>query len=129
MIRNYFIIAFRNIIKQKFYSFLNILGLTIGIAATLFIILYVKDELSYDQFHTKIDRMYRVGLNGRLGGQDINVNATPPPLASAMANEVPGVEQSLRLWQWTDVVIRYEDKVFTEDKIFHTDSNFFKVSV
>ena len=127
MLRNYFLVAIRNIIKQKFYSFLNIIGLTIGVAATLFIILYINDELSYDRFHTNIDQMYRVGLNGRLAGQDINVNATPPPLASTLIDEVPGVEHALRLWQWTDVVIRYEDKVFTEDRIFHTDSNFFKV--
>ena len=127
MIRNYFLIAFRNIVKQKFYSFINILGLTIGIAASLFIILYVTDEWSYDRFHKNIERMYRVGLNGKLAGQEVHVVSTPPPLASAMVNEVPGVEQALRLWQWGDVVIRYEDKVFTEDLIFHTDSNFFKV--
>lgn len=127
MIRNYFLIAFRNIVKQKFYSFINILGLTIGIAATLFIILYVADELSYDRFHSKIDRMYRVGLNGKLAGQEVHVVSTPPPLAGAMVAEVPGVEHALRLWQWGDVVIRHEDKVFTEDLIFHTDSNFFKV--
>lgn len=127
MIRNYFLVAFRNIIKQKFFSLLNIIGLTIGIAATLFIILYVTDELSYDRFHTKIDQMYRVGLNGKLAGQEVHVVSTPPPLAAAMVSEVPGVEHAVRLWQWSDVVIRYEDKVFTEDLIFHTDSNFFKV--
>jgi len=126
MLRNYFIVALRNIIKQKFYSLINILGLTIGIVATMFIILYVMDELSFDRFHEKIDRMYRVGLNGKLAGQEVHVNATPPPLAAALADEVPGVEQSLRIWEWGDVVIRYEDKVFTEDLIFHTDSNFFK---
>ncbi len=126
MLRNYFLIAIRNIIKQKFYSFINILGLTIGIAATLFIILYIADELSYDRFHTNIDRMYRVGLNGKLAGQEVHVAATPPPLAQAMVNEVPGVESALRMWQWDDVVIRYEEQVYTEDLICHTDSNFFK---
>jgi len=126
MIRNYFKVALRNILKQKFYSLINILGLTIGIVATLFIILYVTDELSFDRFNSNIERMYRVGLNGRLAGQEVHVNYTPPPLATAMVNEVPGVEQSLRIWEWGDVVIRYEDKVFTEDLIFHADSNFFK---
>ena len=125
MIRNYFLVAFRNILKQKFYSIINILGLTVGVAATLFIILYINDELSYDRFHTQIDRMYRVGLNGKLAGQEVYVVSTPPPLASAMVNEVPGIEQSLRLWEWGSVVVRYEDKVFTDDLVFHTDSNFF----
>lgn len=127
MIRNYFLVALRNIIKQKFYAVLNILGLTVGIAATLFIILYISDELSYDRFHKNIDRLYRVGLNGRLAGQEVHVVSTPPPLAAAMVSEVTGVEQALRLWEWGDVVVRYEDKVFTDDLIFHTDSNFFKV--
>lgn len=127
MLKNYFLIAIRHILKQKFYSFINILGLTIGIAASLFIILYITDEINYDRFHTNIDRLYRVGLNGKLAGQEVHVVSTPPPLASALVNEVPGVEHAVRLWQWGDVVIRYEDKVFTEDLIFHTDSNFFKV--
>lgn len=126
MLRNYFIVAIRNILKQKFYSFINILGLTIGVAATLFILLYIMDETSYDRFHTNIDRMYRVGLNGRLAGQEVHVAATPPPLAQAMVNEIPGVEGAIRMWEWDDVVIRYEDQAYTEDLIFHTDSNFFK---
>ena len=125
MLKNYFLVAFRNIVKQKFYAFINILGLTIGITATLFIILYVADELSYDRFHTNIDNMYRVGLHGRLGGQDIRVTSTPPPLAAALKDDVPGIQDAVRLWEWSDVIISYEDLVFTEDKIFHTDSTFF----
>ena len=125
MLKNYFLVAFRNIVKQKFYAFINILGLTIGITATLFIILYVADELSYDRFHTNIDNMYRVGLHGRLGGQDIRVTSTPPPLVAALKDDVPGIQDAVRLWEWSDVIISYEDLVFTEDKIFHTDSTFF----
>lgn len=125
MLRNYFLVAFRNIIKQKFYAFINILGLTTGVTATLFIIIYVADELSYDRFHANIDNMYRIGLHGRLAGQEIEVNATPPPLVSALKNEVPGVKDAIRLYRWTDVIISYEDIIFTEDDIFHTDSTFF----
>jgi len=77
MLRNYFIVAIRNIVKQKFYSLINDLGLTIGIVTTMFIILYVMDELSFDRFHDKIDRMYRVGLNGKLAGQEVHVTSTP----------------------------------------------------
>ncbi len=126
MLRNYILVAIRNILKQKFYSFINILGLTIGVAATLFIMLYIFDELSYDRFHANIHQMYRVGLIGRLAGQEVHVAATPPPLAQGMVNEVPGVESAIRMWQWEDIVIRYEDQVYTEDLIFHTDSNFFE---
>ncbi len=125
MLKNYFLVAFRNITKQKFYAFINILGLTIGITATLFVILYVSDELSYDRFHTNIDNMYRVGLHGRLGGQDVRVTSTPPPLVAALKNDVPGIQDAVRLWERSDVIISYEDQVFTEDKIFFTDSSFF----
>jgi len=125
MLKNYFLVAFRNIIKQKFYAFINILGLTIGITATLFVILYVSDELSYDRFHTNIDNMYRVGLHGRLGGQDVRVTSTPPPLVAALKNDVPGIQDAVRVWERSDVIIGYEDLVFTEDKIFFTDSSFF----
>jgi putative ABC transport system permease protein len=89
MLRNYFLVALRSIRKQKFYSIINIVGLTVGIVATLFIILYIRDELSYDRFHANIDQLYRVGLNGRLAGQEVHVVSTPPPLAAAMVSEVP----------------------------------------
>ncbi len=125
MIRNFFLIAFRNIIKKKFYSFINILGLTIGISASLFIILFLSNELSYDKFHEKIDRMYRVGLHAKLAGQDFTGAYSPSPMAAALVNEVPEISQSIRLWEWNNVIIKYGDKSFTENGVFHTDSNFF----
>ncbi|MGD9328941.1 MAG: ABC transporter permease [Cyclobacteriaceae bacterium] len=125
MLKNYFLVALRNIIKQKFYAFINILGLTVGISATLFIILYVSDELSYDRFHSNIDNMYRVGLHGRLGGQDVRVTSTPPPLVAALKSEVPGIKDAVRLWERNNMIISYEELVFTEDNLFLTDSTFF----
>ena len=125
MVGNFFIVALRNILKKKFYSFINIFGLTIGITATLFIIIYLKDELSFDRFHDKIDRMYRVGFHARIGGQDIRSNATPPPLAAAIKNDMPEISQTIRLRRWRDVVFKYEDKSFTEQNIFLTDPDFF----
>ncbi len=125
MLRNYFKIGFRNILKHKFYSSINIVGLTIGITASLFISLYLLDELNYDQFHTKIDQMYRVGLHGKLGGQDLMVTSTCPPLAHTMVDEIPEVEDATRIMTRNDLVIKYEDMMFTEDDIFFADSNFF----
>jgi putative ABC transport system permease protein len=69
--------------------------------------------------------MYRVGLHGRLGGQDVRVTSTPPPLVAALKNDVPGIQDAVRLWERGDVIISYEDLVFTEDNIFYTDSTFF----
>ncbi len=76
MIKNYIKIALRNLLKQKGYSLINVAGLAIGMACCLLILLYVKDELSYDRYHKNIDRIYRVTLHGRLAGNDINVTDT-----------------------------------------------------
>ena len=65
MLRNYFKVALRNIMRYKFYSAINILGMTIGLTACLIIILYIADELSYDKFHKNADRIYQVGLHGK----------------------------------------------------------------
>ncbi|MGK7396998.1 MAG: ABC transporter permease [Candidatus Cyclobacteriaceae bacterium M3_2C_046] len=127
MLKNFFTIGFRNILKQKFYAFINILGLTIGIAAAIFIVIYISDELSYDQFNEKADRLYRINLNARLAGQEALVSYSCPPMAQAMMNEIPEVENTLRIWTWDNTVVKYEDKAFTEDKLYHTDSTFFKL--
>lgn len=126
MLQNYFKLAIRNIMKHKFFSAINILGMSIGIAACLLIVLYVADELSYDRFHVKADRIYQVGLHGKIGGQDIMTSSTCPPMAEALIKEVPGVEEATRVADfWGAPTVKYEDKIFTEEKIFFADSNFF----
>ncbi len=126
MIRNYLKVALRNIFKHKFFSAINILGMTVGITACLLIILYVKDELSYDRFHAHADRIYQVGLHGKIGGQDIRVSNTCPPLAVAMVEAIPEVESATRISQYFgEVIVKLDDKSFIEDKVFFADSNFF----
>jgi len=127
MFRNYIITGIRNILKHKFYSLINILGLTIAITSALFIVLYIIDELSYEDFHVESETIYRIGLKAQLGDQKISVFSSPPPLALAMAQEIPEVEGSCRLWAWDDVIIRYEDNSFTEDRFYLVDSNFFEI--
>lgn len=97
MLRNYFKVAIRNILKHKFYSAINVLGMTIGVTACILIVLYVVDELSYDRFHAKADRMYQVGLHGKIGGQEVRTTNTCPPLWRAMADEIPDVEATTRV--------------------------------
>ena len=126
MLQNYFKLALRNIQKHKFFSAINILGMSVGIAACLLILLYVVDELSYDRFHASADRIYQVGLHAKIGDQDVTVANTCPPMAQALVTEVPGVDQATRIASfWGAPTLKYEDKVFTEDKVFHADSNFF----
>ncbi|HRJ29255.1 MAG TPA: ABC transporter permease [Cyclobacteriaceae bacterium] len=125
MLKNYLLVAFRNISRQKFYAFLNVMGLTVGIASCLFITMYVKDEISYDRMHPDADRMYRVNLDAKLAAQEIAVAVSCPPMAAALIQEVPEVESVVRVQQNGSVVMKYEDKAFTQERVFSADSNFF----
>jgi len=125
MIRNYFTVALRNILKHKFFSLINILGMTIGLTACLLIILYISSELSYDKFHADADRIYQVGLHGKIGDQDLHVANTCPPLAAAMVADIPEVQDATRISSLFSPSVRYGDKAFTEERTFYVDSNFF----
>lgn len=126
MFKNYYKVAVRNILKYKLFSAINILGMTIGITSCLMIILYVTHELSYDKFHADADRIYQVGLNGKIGGQDIRVSNTCPPMAEALVADVPEVDAATRIVQMYQPVVRNGEKIFTEEKVFFADSNFFE---
>jgi putative ABC transport system permease protein len=99
--------------------------MTAGITACFFIALYVIDEFSYDRFHANADRIYQVGLHQKIGVQDMRTAWTCPPMAPVLLSEIPEVESVLRLTSGGKPVLRYGEKVFTEDKVFYTDSNFF----
>ena len=124
MIRNYFKIALRNVLKHKFFSLINILGLTIGMTSCLFIYIFVRDELSFDKFHVGYENMYRVGLEGKIGTQEINVSTSSYPVAAAMQTNIPGIEKTVRLWPRESTVMKNGDKVFTEKDVYFADSTF-----
>lgn len=94
MLKNYFKIAWRNLAHHKSYTLINILGLTVGMACCVLISLYIKEELSYDRFHEKSDRIVAVGVEGGFFGRSLN---TPYPLAEALVDEIPEVEQATRI--------------------------------
>ncbi len=126
MFRNYLLIAIRNIRKQKLFSAINIAGLTVGIASCLFIFIYVKDELSFDRFHRDAENMYRIGLQGRIAGQEFNTNSSCYPVGLAMKEGIPGITDYTRIFPAANtLVFSYEDKSFSEKKVFYVDSNFF----
>ncbi|GAB5527795.1 MAG: ABC transporter permease [Roseivirga sp.] len=126
MLRNYFTISLRNMLKRKLFASINILGMTAGIAACLLIALYIIDEFSYDRFHADAHRIYQVGLHKKFSEQDVRSASICPPLADAMMTEIPEVESTLRLHRWGKPVLRYGENAFTEDKVFFTESNFFE---
>ncbi len=127
MIKNYLKIALRNLLKFKAYSFINVLGLAIGIAACMMILLYINDELSYDKFNTKADQIYRVHTDGKLAGHEINIAFSPQPLGETLVQDYPEVIQYTRLMPNRTMLIRYKDNVFNESNFFWADSTIFDV--
>jgi putative ABC transport system permease protein len=127
MFRNFIKIALRNIIKHKSYVFINVLGLSIGIACSILIVLFVLQELSYDKFNNKFKRIYRVYLSGKIGPSEVEGAWTAPPTAAAFVQEFPEVEDAVRMDNWGEVVVKYEDKSFIEKHFMLADSSFFNI--
>jgi putative ABC transport system permease protein len=127
MLKNYLKITLRNIVKYKGYSIINILGLAIGMAACLLILIYVHDELSYDNFLKDANRIFRVVLDIQSQAGQIEYATTPSSLAQALKNDYPQVEQVARLMNNPELMIRFEDKNFNENRIYHTDPEIFEV--
>src|SRR6185436_15489170 len=97
MIKNLLLVALRNLKKDKWYSLLNILGLTIGISFSLLLIFYIIDELSYDRYNEKADRIYRVNANIKEQDKDtMRWAITPFPMGVALSHDYPEVEQAVR---------------------------------
>jgi putative ABC transport system permease protein len=127
MFKNIFKIAFRNLLKDRFYSLLNVLGLSIGIAASLLIMLYVVDELSYDDFHNDADRIYRVGAKGKFGENEVvRMAVTCAPLANGLLKHIPEVESVTRLAS-NVIIFNHNEEIFKEVNVFYADSTFFNV--
>jgi putative ABC transport system permease protein len=97
MIRNYIKTAFRTLTKNKGFTAINVLGLALGLAACLLIVFYVFDELSYDHYNTKGDRIYRVNEDLKLGNNNVLYAVCMPPLAQTLKNDFPEVEDAVRL--------------------------------
>jgi len=127
MFKNYLKIALRNFLKHKGFSFINIFGLAIGVACCLLIVLFVLDEISYDQHHEKADHIYRVGIRGFVNNTLFHGVVTPAPMAQTLVNEFPEVTAATRLRNFGFPVFRYGDKVFSEEKVFWVDQAFFDI--
>lgn len=125
MLKNYLKIALRFMMRQKGFSVINLAGLTIGITSTFLIVLFIQDELSYENFHRDHERIYRLGFRGKLEGKELNSAQTGPPVAEALRQDISQIESTLRIASWATFPVRYEDKAFTEEKMLLADSNFF----
>ena len=126
MLRNYLTIAVRGLHRHPIFAGLNIIGLAVGLASCLLILLYVTDELNYDQFHDRADDIYRLNWDFNWNDNEGIGAGTPPPLAATMLNNLPEVEATTRVYPVADMVVRYEDTFFNETRIFGVDPNFFE---
>jgi len=123
MIKNYFKTAFRNLARNKVYSFINIAGLSIGLACTMFIMLYVKDEVSFDRFHKNVNHIYRIARKAN----GINLNGTTGFLQGPrFTQNVPGIKSFVRV-QGGAEDIKKGTEVQEQGGVLHVDSNFFSV--
>ena len=123
MIKSYFIVALRNLFRNKVYSFLNISGLALGLACCIFILLWVQDELSYDRFYENAENLYRVEENQYYSGETYHVNVTPYPSAPVFKSDIPEVVNAARI-TYHSVLIRYKDKSFYESEIVAADQSY-----
>jgi len=135
MIKNYFKIAWRNLMKNKVFSFINIFGLSVGLTCCMLISLHIYNELSYDTYHKNGDRIYLLGTDFMLEGKSEPAANSAAPLGKTMQAEFPEIEDQTRLLQlFSDdkTLLQYNEgngntKTFYETKGFVADSNFFKI--
>ncbi|NBP68762.1 MAG: ABC transporter permease, partial [Cytophagia bacterium] len=119
--------GWRNLWQNKGLSAINIIGLAVGIATCLLILLFVTDELNYDRFHEKADRIVRVVLKGKVNGEIIKEAVTPAPVAPTLKREFPEVAEATRLRKFGSTKIKYKNTTFSNNNIAFVDPNFFQV--
>lgn len=129
MLKNYFKVAFRALNRNRTFTLINILGLVIGISFSCMLYIYVSNELSYDTFHSKSDRIYRIITNDLRDPNNLRqYGVTTPPMGKALVDDFPEVEEMVRLHQYMgQVVFEVNGEKFQERNWFTTDPNFFDV--
>ncbi|MBC7851284.1 MAG: ABC transporter permease [Chitinophagaceae bacterium] len=123
MIKNYLKIAWRNLMRHKSYSFINISGLAIGMACSILIFLWVQSELNYDRFHQNGDRIYRLTAEA----SQFEVAISPAPMGAGLKQEMPGIESFTRILGPTSTLFQIDQRKFEETKGFYVDSNFLEL--
>ena len=127
MLKNYFKITIRNLVKYKASSFINIIGLAIGMACCLCISLWVLDELSYDRFNENSERIYLVTVNYSYSDGKQTSSRTSAPLGTTLMAEFSDIEIGARHRELNTMLIRYQNKVFFESNITTVDPSFFSI--
>ena len=121
MVRNFLKVAFRNLWKHKFYTGINVLGLSVGIASVLLMVMYVQHELSYDRHYDTADRIYRVHFSGTMAGQDFDLAVLSPQAGPTFLEEYPEVEDYGRFRNTGTWNLEFDSAKFQEGKIVYAD--------
>ena len=128
MIRNYIKTAWRNLVKNKFYSIINIAGLTLGLAIGILILMWVQDELSFDSFHKQADNIYRLELWGGTGSSRQIWTQTPAPIGMWAKQQLPEVKDAVRITtNYNFSEYKYQEKAFGSEKVVFADPSIFSI--
>jgi len=126
MLKNYILTAIRSLLRSKGFSIINILGLSIGLASFILITLYVYHELSFDRYHAKADRIFRIVENLRTENEILFQSTSSPPMGPSLLKDFPEVENYVRFQQW-NLLVTKDDKAFYEPDSYIADSTVFDV--
>lgn len=127
MLKNYFKIAWRTLLKNRSLFFINVVGLAIGIATCLTIALFVVDELSYDRYNDNYDRVVRVLLKAKMGDEIIDEAFVPAPVAKTLEDEIPEVKESVRILNMGTPKITYDERIIRNGQFAFADPNIFEI--
>jgi putative ABC transport system permease protein len=127
MFKNYFRIAFRNLWNNKVFSAINVFGLAIGLAVCLLITLFVTDELSYDKYNEKADRIYRINADFLVNGSAFREKTVPAQLGATLVRDYPQIETATRLYGMDDILVRKGNETLIEHHSVFADSSVFDV--
>jgi len=123
MIKNYLKIAFRNLVRHKAFSIINITGLAIGMASSILILLWVNDELSYDRFHSNANQIYRIVCNA----DEFKAAVNPAGMPAGLQSEIPSIKNTFRISHEMTILFEVGDHKFEEPHVFYADSTFFQM--
>ncbi|MFC1724537.1 ABC transporter permease [candidate division KSB1 bacterium] len=129
MFKNFLKIAIRNLNRQKGYSFINIAGFAVGLTCCFLILLFIRDELSYDRFHENADRIYRIAGTAKIGNlEETDFALTPAPMAETMIRDYPQISNAVRIYKSIDVEtpVQYENNSFNEKRFLYADASVFE---
>ncbi len=128
MLRNFFLIALRNITKRPGFTLINITGLAVGLASSMLLLMWVMDELGYERFNTRADRIYRIEEDQFYSGQRYHVTVTPFPSGPEWKEKIPEIEEQVRIFPWMPrMLFRNGEKIFYETSVIAADSTLLKI--